>query len=95
MKLHLFPKYLQVLLKQRLANHTDLNLNASKTGTKFLFDNVHLSSNVSIYIDTFASNISPYTAKVIGLLRGFLGFFEMKDSRSSELSVNTQTWKER
>lgn len=70
-KTNLFPKYLQVLLKQRLPNHTYLNWNASKTGTKFWFNNIPWYSNGSIYIDTLASNLSPYTTKVIGLLSGF------------------------
>lgn len=75
-QINLFPKYLHVLLKQRLPSHTDLNFNASKTCTKFWFDNVHLYSNVSISIDRFGSNLFPYTTKVIGLLGGYWwGFF--------------------
>lgn len=93
-KTNLFPKYLQVLLKQRLPNHTYLNWNASKTGTKFWFNNVPLYSNGSIYIDTLASNLSPYTTKVLGLLSGFWWGFWRGRFKKQQLFVNSQTWKD-
>lgn len=85
-KINIFLKYLQVLLKLSLPCDTDLNFNSSRTSTKFLFDNVHLYSSARPQI-FFSTSKSDKASKWI-----LVGFFDMEEQQTL---FNIQAWKER